>query len=99
MTSVDQVADQHVVSEIFMIFQCISYFEHSTKMVMDMPDKVIGRIIRKYHMYRGDGEHSFDDLRRFIRDALTTFMDLYWDFHRMFLMYIMTGILVLMKVI
>ena len=80
MASIDHVADQHVVSEIFMIFQCISYFEHSPHMVNDMPDKVISRLIKKYHLYRGDGEHSFDDFRRFIKDALTNFMGLYGVF-------------------
>ena len=78
MASVDHVADRNVVTEIFMIFQCIAYFEHSKKIVKDMPDKVIGRIVKKYHLYRD--EHSFEGFKSFIKDALTSFMSLYGGF-------------------
>ena len=77
MASVDHVADRNVVTEIFMIFQCIAYFEHSKKMVKDMQDKVIGRLVKKHHLYGGDGEKSFSNFKIFIRTALTSFMGLY----------------------
>ena len=80
MISAAKEADRSVVSEIFMLFQCVAYFEQSKKMVSDMPKRVIKRIVAKYHIYSSTSPYSYKNFKIFIKKALRGFMMLYGGF-------------------
>ena len=80
ITSTADVVSRNLIGELFMIFQCIAYFDHSKQMTKDMPVKVIKRMVQKYHLHTSEGRRSYEDFKDFIKKALKHFMQLYGGF-------------------
>ena len=80
ITSTADVVSRNLIGELFMVFQCIAYFDHSKQMIKDMPVKVIKRMVQKYHLHTSEGRRSYEDFKDFIKQALKHFMQLYGGF-------------------